>query len=865
MADAARVLRGAGRLPRRAALAAVGQWRQSVRQLPIRRHVVLYEAFGGRGMHCHPEAIFRTLLDAEDLLHLEHVWVLDDLSRHPDLLRAWKDHPRVSFVTRDSLAYARELSTAGFLVNNATFPAYFGKRAGQVYLNTWHGTPLKRMGYDEPGGIAATRNVVRNFLMCDYVVSGSPAMTRQMYESAYRLVNVYRGRVLEVGNPRTDRMFEEDARATARAALRKAGVRVTDEQRLVLVAPTWRGASFAEPDDVSEDLRRQVEEIEAALPEGHRVLLKVHQQVHALVAANPATAGLIVPNDLPANLVLAAADVLVTDFSSIYYDALPTGLPVVFLTPDLDHYRSTRGLYLDVDELPGPVVTEPAEAARLVAAVGSGDADDPLVTHAERYATARATWAPRDDGGATRRLIDVVFRRKEVIGDSRETTRDGRTTLLIYLGGMKANGITASALNLLRNIDHSRFDVTVLHPYADTGVVAASAAAIPHEVRRLARVGGFNTGVVNRIRRQRLLDHGGRMTPRDMQTMLHLLSQEWMRCVGGARFDHLVDFSGYSPFWTFLMAEAPTRSRSIWMHNDLLADQMREVDGVRPYEKHLGAVFSAYRYYDHLVSVSPALRDINARNLAQYAPAEKFVAARNAIDAERVRAGAAPDPAAEAAWPGDHLFEPLDPDVPNPTAADLAAQHGVPELEHEITRRLALRHAWTGEDEFTFVAVGRVSPEKNHERLVRAFARVHAEHPNARLVVIGDGPLRTRNVALAGELGVGDAVRFTGLLENPWALMATCDAFVLSSDYEGQPMVILEALVLGLPVVSTSFGSVRDALPDGTGVVVERTVDDLAAGMAQALRGEVPNPPFDAAEYNATVMDEFARAIGATS
>ena len=103
-------------------------------------------------------------------------------------------------------------------------------------------------------------------------------------------------------------------------------------------------------------------------------------------------------------------------------------------------------------------------------------------------------------------------------------------------------------------------------------------------------------------------------------------------------------------------------------------------------------------------------------------------------------------------------------------------------------------------------------------------------------------------------------MHFTGLLHNPWALMRTCDVFVLSSDYEGQPMVILEALVLGLPVVSTAFGSVRERPSEGTGLVVARTDEALADGMRTALRGHVPNPPFDPVRYNAQAIDEFYRA-----
>ncbi len=156
-----------------------------------------------------------------------------------------------------------------------------------------------------------------------------------------------------------------------------------------------------------------------------------------------------------------------------------------------------------------------------------------------------------------------------------------------------------------------------------------------------------------------------------------------------------------------------------------------------------------------------------------------------------------------------------------------------------------------------------LSPEKNHARLLEAFALVRAERDDIELVVIGDGPLLEANRALARSLGVEQCVHLTGLLHNPWALMSTCDVFVLSSDYEGQPMVILEALVLGLPVVSTAFGSVRGALPEGTGLVVERSVEALADGLRAALRGDVPAPPFDAVRYNARAMDEFYAAIGA--
>jgi glycosyltransferase involved in cell wall biosynthesis len=163
------------------------------------------------------------------------------------------------------------------------------------------------------------------------------------------------------------------------------------------------------------------------------------------------------------------------------------------------------------------------------------------------------------------------------------------------------------------------------------------------------------------------------------------------------------------------------------------------------------------------------------------------------------------------------------------------------------------------------VCVGRLSPEKNHARLIRAFAAVHAAHPATRLIIVGSGPLADELEALIVSLGLGGAVFLTGMQRNPHAIMAHADCFVLSSDYEGQPMVILEALVLGLPIVTVEFASAKNALPAGSGLVVPQSVEGVAEGLEAFIRGDVPASAFDFAAYNRKAVDQFYRAIGATA
>ena len=840
---------------------APAEWRAFVRRLPVKRNTVFYEAFAGSGMLCNPEAIFRGLLADPTQQHLTHVWALREPRRQAAALKAFDGDKRVRFVKYRSARYFKELATAGLLVNNATFPPQFSKREGQIYLNTWHGTPLKTMGYDEPQGVHTARNVVRNFVMADYLVSQSPFMTEQMYESAYRLDNIYQGTVIEEGYPRVDRQRLTPAGKAAlvrRLALR--GLSVPLDSKVVLYAPTWRGTSFYRPTNDVAELAATVAALSEALPEDHRILLKVHQQVYDFARHHEQLGAVLVPNDVATNEILGITDVLVSDYSSIFFDFLATGRPIVFFTPDVSDYASSRGLYLPEDQLPGPRAQTVLELAHLVAAIGSGSVDDPLRTHATAFAAARTRFTPFDDGNATERVLDIVVRRKTG-GRVRQTRRDGRPSLLIHLGGMRSNGITTSALSLLRSIDPARLDVTAIYTYKQDRDPFRNALAIPPHVRRFVRIGDFQPSQLHRRRRKALLNHGATLTPHDLEVMLALLRDEWYRCLGDSRFDHIVDFSGYSPLWSFLMAEGPAQSRSIWLHNDLKADQMREIDGRRPHENNLGAVFSSYSFYDHLVSVSEALCEINATRLSEYGAPGKFTWARNTIDADRILRAVHGVEGHVALWPGDHVLEPAPGQVP--VAEDLAELHGIPHLRDEIERRLAQRVNPRRPGVTTFVTAGRISPEKNHERLVRAFAKVHADDPNTALVVIGSGPLEQHLHQVVADLAIGHAVTFAGLQANPWAVMACCDVFVLSSDYEGQPMVILEARVLGLPVVATAFGSVRGALAEGVGLVVDRDVDALAEGMRAALRGEVPNPSFDPVAYNQQALSDFYRAIGA--
>ncbi|WP_285116078.1 glycosyltransferase [Leifsonia sp. fls2-241-R2A-40a] len=822
------------RLPSRVKRAARYEIHAHWRARPIVQGSVLYESFSGNGMLDNPEAVFRELLASPDLGHLTHIWALSDLTQYRAAVEEFADDPRVSFVRYGSSAYYRALATSQYLVNNATFPPDFSKRPGQVYLNTWHGTPLKRMGYDIEDGALGTANIIRNFVQADYLLSANPFMSEQMYETGYKLTGIYSGTLVEEGYPRIDRQFlDEAARETVRRRLVDAGIPVGD-RKIILYAPTWKGQTFGRPEDDLDALLAHIGQIEERIDTSrYLVLLKTHQSVHALAAHRPELKRMLVPNEIPTNLVLGATDLLISDYSSIFFDFLQTGRPIVFFTPDLADYAGTRGLYFEPEEWPGPVLMSAREVGDTLHAIAE-DGEAVPAEWQERYRDMQQRFTPYEDGSAARRVVDIVFRGvRDGYRLRTDLADDGRQKILLYLGGMRPNGITTSALNLLNNIDHERFDVSAFFAQSRSQVIIGKQRQIHPAVRQFPRVGGMNGAKLLHLARHLDFRRGRIAQHADIPAQNRLWDDEWYRCFGASTFDYVVDFSGYGPFWAALLLHSPKAQRAIWLHNDLASDAHREVNGEKRMLHSLTQIFTLYGQYDHLVSVSPTLAEINRASLAEYAAPEKFVSALNTVDAEHILENAAGDL-------HELTFDEETGSIPDWAELLLA--------DDDVT---------------TFVNVGRLSPEKNQGRLIRAFAAVHAENPRTRLVIVGSGPLAGELEALVAELGLQGSVFLTGMQRNPHAIMAKADCFVLSSDYEGQPMVLLEALVLQLPIVTVEFASAKNALPAGSGMVVPQTVDGVADGMRAFLRGDVPDSHFDYVGYNRKAVAEFYRAIGA--
>jgi glycosyltransferase involved in cell wall biosynthesis len=185
-------------------------------------------------------------------------------------------------------------------------------------------------------------------------------------------------------------------------------------------------------------------------------------------------------------------------------------------------------------------------------------------------------------------------------------------------------------------------------------------------------------------------------------------------------------------------------------------------------------------------------------------------------------------------------------------ATDVAKLSGLPReaveviynpvgLPETIEATSEARQSWAGASP-RIISAGSFKAEKNHDLLIRAFAIVAKQHPQARLIILGDGSLRTELEALCDTLGLRDKVVLPGFQLDPWPFYANADLFVLSSDYEGMSLVLVEALHAGLRVVSTDCEAGPAELLDGGRYGRLAPVGDEQA-LAAAMLEELNAPP----------------------
>ncbi|MET3206561.1 UNVERIFIED_ORG: CDP-glycerol glycerophosphotransferase [Arthrobacter sp. UYEF13] len=294
------------------------------------------------------------------------------------------------------------LTGARILINNNNFPFYFRKREGQLYFQTWHGTPLKRLGND----VARTNFSLSYWNLMWREAEYWDALLAQNDYAAGVLAKCFgfEGRVVAEGYPRNDSLTPERIEEDRPAIRQRLGI--PEGKTAILYAPTWR--------DDAKNASRQYEMVtyldfemtQQQLGDDYVLLLRGHHNI-AGQRQTAANQFVIDVTEYPeVNDLYTAADILVNDYSSVMFDFCVTGKPIIFLTPDIAQYRDeTRGFYFDLEEkAPGPLHNTTEEVVRSIKNITSVSR-----RYAAKYADFVETFAPNCDGAATERVFDAIW------------------------------------------------------------------------------------------------------------------------------------------------------------------------------------------------------------------------------------------------------------------------------------------------------------------------------------------------------------------------------------------------------------------------------------------------------------------------
>ena len=349
---------------------------------------IVYQSFEGRYSD-NPRALHEALVRRGTEEH-DHVWLA--AAGHLD------DFPAglmtVPYGGADSVAV---LESADLVIANTHTDLSWTKKPGATYLQTWHGTPLKRIHWDvlwAPEG--RLERLQRDVDQWDLLVSPNPFATGAL-RGAFR----YAGEVLETGYPRNDRLLAPD-RDDVRARVRRQ-LRIPDGATAVLYTPTWRDDFVFAGGDAPLDLQLDAAAFDARLGADHVLLLRTHYMLTGRLTALEHPSVRDVSAHPEVGELYLAADVLVTDYSSTMFDFAVTGRPQAIFAYDLEHYRThQRGFYLDFEaEAPGPIARTTDELLAVLADIG-GWAE----RCAGRYGRFRERFTTLEDGRASGRVLE---------------------------------------------------------------------------------------------------------------------------------------------------------------------------------------------------------------------------------------------------------------------------------------------------------------------------------------------------------------------------------------------------------------------------------------------------------------------------
>lgn len=326
-------------------------YNKCVKELYVDESIVLVESHNGIDLAGN---MLRMALQMSKLFtsKIYIVYVKENEERIRTLASGYKIE-NCNFVERESYLYFELLATLRYYLSDVAYYPLYQKKQGQICISTWHGTPLKTLGFDYMEDEYVVANQKRGFMLADYFVCPNE-YTWNCINKSYQLGNLFNGKVLFMGYPRNETLLEGE-----KGDIRKyIDQRFESEKKKIIVyMPTWRGKVIeTKSEEQTNLLKKYLKEIDDRLDSNYIVLAKLHRLNNLEIDFNEMNHTYAFPQDLDPYDILRCADILVTDYSSVMFDFEVTKKKIVLFTYDKEDYINNRCCYFDIDKLPFPIV-----------------------------------------------------------------------------------------------------------------------------------------------------------------------------------------------------------------------------------------------------------------------------------------------------------------------------------------------------------------------------------------------------------------------------------------------------------------------------------------------------------------------------
>jgi|SRR5699024_9272901 len=363
----------------------------------------MFESFLGKQYSDNPRAIYEYL--QQHYPELKLYWSADKQN-----FSSFKQY-KVLYAKRFSIKWLLLMNRAQYWVSNSRLPLWIPKPKRTIYIQTWHGTPLKKLATDMdevhmPG--TNTEKYKRNFVnessKWDYLISPN-AYSTKIFKRAFQ----FNKTIVESGYPRNDFLINHNNQDDI--AQIKDKLNLPTDKKIILYAPTWRDDDFKKKGHYTFDLPFDLDALENSLSDDYIIVLRLHYLVAEQIdlSKHPHFMVNYSYHEDIRDLYLVA-DILITDYSSVFFDYANLKRPMIFYVHDIDNYRDKlRGFYFDFEtSAPGPLVKTTEDLIQSIKA--TENANYPL----EAYQEAFYDFTKLEDGQATKRVVDAVFKKSRL-------------------------------------------------------------------------------------------------------------------------------------------------------------------------------------------------------------------------------------------------------------------------------------------------------------------------------------------------------------------------------------------------------------------------------------------------------------------